>query len=98
MTENDSNKLTQGNQALVPQTLDLMGPTDRFQVASRLYVNLHRHQLLLRKYACDEIDYDQLCDELKCSYAACRVRVFKAKRALRRFFEKHCPELGDYAE
>ena len=51
MTENDSNKLTQGNQALVPQTLDLMGPADRFQVASRLYVTLHRHQLLLRKYA-----------------------------------------------
>jgi capsular exopolysaccharide synthesis family protein len=51
MTDNDSNKLTQGNQALVPQTLDLMGPADRFQVASRLYVTLHRHQLLLRKYA-----------------------------------------------
>ena len=51
MTENNSNKLTQGNQALVPQTLDLMGPADRFQVASRLYVTLHRHQLLLRKYA-----------------------------------------------
>jgi capsular exopolysaccharide synthesis family protein len=51
MTENDSSKPTQGNQALVPQTLDLMGPTDRFQVASRLYVTLHRHQLLLRKYA-----------------------------------------------
>src|SRR5689334_9447801 len=50
MTENDSNKPTQSNQALVPQTLDLMAPTDRFQVASRLYVNLHRHQLLLRKY------------------------------------------------
>jgi polysaccharide biosynthesis transport protein len=50
MTDKDSNKLTQGNQALVPQTLDLMGPTDRFQVASRLYVTLHRHQLLLRKY------------------------------------------------
>ena len=51
MTEKDSNKLTQGNQALVPQSLDLMAPADRFQVASRLYVNLHRHQLLLRKYA-----------------------------------------------
>src|SRR5215475_5258923 len=50
MTENDSNKLPQGNQALVPQSLDLMGPVDRFQVTSRLYVNLHRHQLLLRKY------------------------------------------------
>jgi len=48
--ENDPKKLTQGNQALVPQSMDLMGPTDRFQVASRLYVNLHRHQLLLRKY------------------------------------------------
>ena len=51
MKENDSNKPTQGNQALVPQTLDLMGPTDRFQVASRLYVSLHRHQLLVRKFA-----------------------------------------------
>src|SRR5215470_253548 len=50
MTENDSNKPTQNNQALVPQSLDLMGPTDRFQVASRLYVTLHRHQLLVRKY------------------------------------------------
>jgi capsular exopolysaccharide synthesis family protein len=51
MTENnDSNKPTQGNQSLVPQSLDLMGPADRFQVASRLYVNLHRHQLLLRKF------------------------------------------------
>jgi succinoglycan biosynthesis transport protein ExoP len=51
MTEKDSNKLTQGNQALAPQSLDLMAPADRFQVVSRLYVNLHRHQLLLRKYA-----------------------------------------------
>jgi succinoglycan biosynthesis transport protein ExoP len=49
--ENDSNKPNQGNQALVPQSLDLMAPADRFQVASRLYVNLHRHQLLVRKYA-----------------------------------------------
>src|SRR6476659_2007243 len=51
MTEKDSNKLTQGNQALAPQSLDLMAPADRFQVVSRLYVNLHRHQLSLRKYA-----------------------------------------------
>jgi capsular exopolysaccharide synthesis family protein len=51
MTEKDSNKLPQSNQALVPQSLDLMGPADRFQVTSRLYVTLHRHQLLLRKYA-----------------------------------------------
>jgi len=48
--EKDSKQLTEGNQTLVTQSLDLMGPTDRFQVASRLYVNLHRHQLLLRKY------------------------------------------------
>src|ERR1051325_5557559 len=48
--DNDPKQLTQGNQALVTQSLDLMGPTDRFQVASRLYVNLHRHQLLVRKY------------------------------------------------
>jgi capsular exopolysaccharide synthesis family protein len=51
MTENDSKKLTQGNQALVPQSLDLMAPADRFLGVSRLYVTLHRHQLLLRKYA-----------------------------------------------
>src|SRR4051812_16668844 len=48
--DNDSKQLNQGSQALVTQSLDLMGPTDRFQVASRLYVNLHRHQLLVRKY------------------------------------------------
>src|ERR1043165_25535 len=48
--DNDPKQLAQGNQALVPQSLDLMGPTDRFQMASRLYVSLHRHQLHLRKY------------------------------------------------
>src|SRR6516225_1249355 len=48
--DKDSTKLNQDNQALVTQTLDLMAPTDRFQVASRLYVSLHRHQLLVRKY------------------------------------------------
>src|SRR3954469_24651251 len=48
--ENDPKKLTQGNQAMVTQALDLMGPTDRFMATSRLFVTLHRHQLLLRKY------------------------------------------------
>ncbi len=48
--ENKPKKLTEGNRALVTQTLDLMGPTDRFMATSRLFVTMHRHQLLLRKY------------------------------------------------
>src|SRR5690242_20273579 len=38
-----------GNQLVTP-AVDLLAPEDHFVATSRLYVRLHRHQLLLRKY------------------------------------------------
>src|SRR5689334_13873877 len=38
------------NNELTTPAVDLLQPTDRFMATSRLYVRLHRHQLLLRKY------------------------------------------------
>lgn len=39
-----------GNNQLMTPALDLLAPTDRFLATSKLYVRLHRHQLLFRKY------------------------------------------------
>lgn len=49
---------------------------------------------LLRRYISDDISYDELCCELKCTNNTVRGRVFKAKRALRRFFERYNLELS----
>ena len=38
------------NNQLTTPAVDLLAPTDRFMATSRLYVRLHRHQLLLRKH------------------------------------------------
>ena len=38
------------NTQLMTPALDLLAPTDRFLATSKLYVRLHRHQILFRKY------------------------------------------------
>ncbi|HTL58621.1 MAG TPA: polysaccharide biosynthesis tyrosine autokinase [Candidatus Limnocylindrales bacterium] len=38
------------NAQLTTPAIDLLAPMDRFTATSRLYVRLHRHQLLVRKY------------------------------------------------
>ncbi len=49
--DNQLQKLPAREASQLPVTdVDLMTPPDRFQAASRLYVRLHRQQLLLRQY------------------------------------------------
>jgi capsular exopolysaccharide synthesis family protein len=48
--EKDLSNNNSADGALVPQSVDLLAPPDRFLATSQLYVRLHRHQLLLRKH------------------------------------------------
>src|SRR5437016_2214445 len=50
MEKDTHNENQNANQQLMAPAVDLMAPPDRFVATSRLYVRLHRHQLLLRKY------------------------------------------------
>src|SRR2546421_7140165 len=50
MENSENNHTDPPNNQLTTPSLDLLAPTDRFVAASRLYVRLHRQQLMLRKY------------------------------------------------
>src|SRR5438105_11648352 len=49
--ENDTHQNNnRANNQLITSSVDLLAPSDRFEATSRLFVRLHRHQLLLAKY------------------------------------------------
>jgi len=50
MENNNHNEKHPADTQLTTPAVDLLAPEDRFVATSRLYVRLHRHQLLLRKY------------------------------------------------
>jgi capsular exopolysaccharide synthesis family protein len=50
MQDKVNNEKKSTNNQLITPAVDFLAPEDRFVATSRLYVRLHRHQLLLRKY------------------------------------------------
>src|SRR5256885_1872401 len=50
MEKNNHNENNLPSKQLSTPAVDLLAPTDRFVATSRLYVRLHRQQLMLRKY------------------------------------------------